>query len=552
MSHQKSHERPARARAAVKTYNLKVLTNPTHKMYLNDSGAWVLRKPRESMSLDKVDDTISRVGIPANQRHNSRSNTSSALTSPMLSPSLSALGISLSDDTTTAPGQLEEAPLLFDCFNTHVHPGGHFYSAHELVLQGVWIGYLSPDRHTERFRNLPSFDNLKTNCKRFSTPFPPTIHGGAGEELSAVCRGCIGDDSAIITLREIQFVGNTKLVIMPLDGDDETGLFCIMLPQLSDTSLCGLQSYRPYEYGNGGTGDTFDNKFMLLTLRNTSQEVGTLDTVRAILGPAELKGVEGRKAKRPTMDSASDPASVASSSTAKRSTPLTTIARLSAGNNNEDIQNGRVQGTRSWSVYSATEQEGLDESIKSENNNSDSSDNNNDDHDDDHDDENNNKHNNECILPTTHDPISLDAHESLLRAPTAVDVTRVIPLDLTDEQARRVSIVWIVNDDGIEYEFVHTIKDCKSFSGLLSLLQEDTEAIPSVAMILAEARLWRLTYQLPSQTRRAIVTRKGTETAFDRVQAALAQSSVWDDNPHIKIDMELTALGRPLDTAVAT
>lgn len=38
-----------------------------------------------------------------------------------------------------------------------------------------------------------------------------------------------------------------KVVIMPLDGDDDAGVFAIMIPQTNDRSLHGLQSFRPYE-----------------------------------------------------------------------------------------------------------------------------------------------------------------------------------------------------------------------------------------------------------------------------------------------------------------
>ena len=38
-----------------------------------------------------------------------------------------------------------------------------------------------------------------------------------------------------------------KVVVMPLDGDDDAGVFAIMIPQKSDRSLHGLQSFRPYE-----------------------------------------------------------------------------------------------------------------------------------------------------------------------------------------------------------------------------------------------------------------------------------------------------------------
>ena len=69
--------------------------------------------------------------------------------------------------------------------------------------------------------------------------------------------------------------GEQKLVIMPLDADDDVGAFAIMLPQKVDRSLRGLQSYRPYELTNGGKGDSFVNNYMMLTLRNPDSESGT-------------------------------------------------------------------------------------------------------------------------------------------------------------------------------------------------------------------------------------------------------------------------------------
>ena len=53
----------------------------------------------------------------------------------------------------------------------------------------------------------------------------------------------------------VRYVNKTqKLVIMPLDGDDDAGVFAIMLPQKIDRSLHGLQAYRPYEVSLGLMG----------------------------------------------------------------------------------------------------------------------------------------------------------------------------------------------------------------------------------------------------------------------------------------------------------
>lgn len=71
---------------------------------------------------------------------------------------------------------------------------------------------------------------------------------------------------------------------MPLDGDDEVGLFCILLPQPLDRSMKNIEAWRPYEVRNDGDGKKFDNNFVLYTLRYTDQDVGTKDTILAALG----------------------------------------------------------------------------------------------------------------------------------------------------------------------------------------------------------------------------------------------------------------------------
>lgn len=325
---------------------------------------------------------------------------------------------------------------------------------------------------------------------------------------------------------------------MPLDGDDEAGMFCIMLPQPNDRSLHGLQSYRPYEYLNGGKGTTFKNNFMLLTLRNSSRDIGTLDTVRAVLSTDELTRIKRHTPKRPRVDSrhiiSSAPIAPLQLAITRLSPLVPTTARPSVDMRNEDITNsGRKQSAQSLSAHSSPHQEGSD---------------------------NGDDHLSRNTRANTHFPISrtqeltapsADANKPPQKSPVTTHTSKVIPLDLTDEQARRVFIVWTVNGDGIDYEFIHTIDECKSFDGLLRLLHEDTEAIPSVAMELVETKMWRLAYQLPDGTRKAIVTRKGTEIPFDRLQATLAQSSIWTDNSYAKVEIDLTALSRTSGPAPA-
>jgi hypothetical protein len=97
----------------------------------------------------------------------------------------------------------------FVCFNRRGKSNGHFFSCHDLYDRGVWVGHLTPDKLSERYKGLPSFNELKTNCKKFNEPYPASIAGVPGDERHAVCRGCVGSQSQLITLREIKFTGKT-------------------------------------------------------------------------------------------------------------------------------------------------------------------------------------------------------------------------------------------------------------------------------------------------------------------------------------------------------
>ncbi|KAH6858975.1 hypothetical protein BKA58DRAFT_51143 [Alternaria rosae] len=246
------------------------------------------REPSLDNNSPQPDDTI-RLQIPSNSNEvnanfkaaapesdaqPARRSASSELTSPMISPGLRALQTSMEESRNTSP---RKNSISYCCFNSQPHLKGHFYSANQLFARGVWIGYLAPDRQSQSFRGLPSFHDLKANYKKFNPPHPPIVQGSPRENRNAVCRGCAREDSAVIAFSEVQFGPKVKAVIMPLDGDDDAGVFAIMIPQTTDRSLHGLQSYRPYEISGGGLGDKFVNNFMMLTLRNPDSDAGTLE-----------------------------------------------------------------------------------------------------------------------------------------------------------------------------------------------------------------------------------------------------------------------------------
>ena len=95
------------------------------------------------------------------------------------------------------------------CFTKRSGPEKHFHAARELYDAGVWIGYLSNDKHAESYRGLPSFSQLRLNSKNFNPPYPPSVSGVAREQRHAVCGACFEDFSKFITLREIAFITKT-------------------------------------------------------------------------------------------------------------------------------------------------------------------------------------------------------------------------------------------------------------------------------------------------------------------------------------------------------
>jgi hypothetical protein len=126
--------------------------------------------------------------------------------------------------------------------------------------------------------------------------------------------------------------------------------------------------------------------------------------------------------------------------------------------------------------------------------------------------------------------------------PTRISQSKEQPTlrGLTDEQAQEISIVWKLDINGDACELPFTLAECRSFNGMLETLREVAQSLPSATAILENTNLWRLAYPLPGGKRKTQMARKGTEVAFDRMWAELAQSSSLDQG---SIEVELQALG---------
>jgi hypothetical protein len=205
--------RPLRSRTDVKTYDFKMIPGI-------DKIRRRRRKPQGETSISEAKDAApgtSQVEINGTSQaavlnflEQDDSGQSSRLPPPTLPPSQFELEKSLSHGKV---GTMEHDKLTgsqttgqsYDCFNPHVNPKGHFYSANQLYARGVWIGYLASNRQSKSFRGLPSFNTLKSNHAKEIQPCPPAIEGSVGQARPAICRGCFPDSQVAFELREVQF-----------------------------------------------------------------------------------------------------------------------------------------------------------------------------------------------------------------------------------------------------------------------------------------------------------------------------------------------------------
>jgi hypothetical protein len=338
-----------------------------------------------------------------------------------------------------------------------------------------------------------------------------------------------------------------KVVILPLDGDDEVGMFCILLAQSLDRSMKQFQTWRPYEIRNGGTGKEFDNNFVLFTLRDT-QNFGTLEVMRAALDPQDLTPPVAHTASQilnassfasvvPTVEGhhpheihyerarTEPPNRAARHMSGVPSLIDRAIKRRKRGPGDSRLAQSPRREVNHRTMPKPVEPEPPQTKrctpVPSEGSND---------------------------IPKL---IATRVEEQALvpnlsgrsdERPTRISQSKEQPTlrGLTDEQAQEISIVWKLDIDGDACELPFTLAECRSFSGMLETLREVAQSLPSATAILENTNLWRLAYPLPGGKRKTQMARKGTEVAFDRMWAELAQSSSLDQG---SIEVELQALG---------
>ncbi|KAJ8112045.1 hypothetical protein OPT61_g5498 [Boeremia exigua] len=413
----------------------------------------------------------------------------SALTAPSSHFTLHPVSISStgkSKNQTTVVDDVEEAhcmhpsqgsmATLYDCFDRSGR--GHFDSADTLFDRGVWIGYLAERSRNTRYRGLPSFRELEKNYKELNLPFPNPSVGISCSDREAVCRGCFGNRSIVLQLREIRFGSHNKVVILPLNGADDAGLFCIMLAQSPDRSIKPLEAFRPFEHRLEREDDAqFANSYMVLAIRDSKNNSGVLCTVRNSLDSAELTrianrpgrlrsdsgpgeqldiqltvekssltGVAPKIAKRKQQQTADDSSS--SRNLAKRSRPVT----LKGPTMSAHI----VQLSDDDDVAEPLTIPGARRSIPN---------------------------------LKARQPAPALPNDSPQQAPIAASVPAPTPRTVnsstprfTNEQASRIHFVWKVEIQGMDFEVRRSLTTTSTFDGLLESFQDEAKLIPSASL----------------------------------------------------------------------
>ncbi|KAJ4305449.1 hypothetical protein N0V90_000980 [Kalmusia sp. IMI 367209] len=446
-----------------------------------------------------------------------------------------------------------DCPPHLVCFHKGKNPRsrGRFDSAKFLVKAGIWVGYAAPEKHSSSYKGLPSFSQLKSNTKTITPPFPPTASGTAsGDERWGVCRACYGETSTLIQLHEIQLMKgksfNLKVTIMKIDSRSRDELFCILIPKAIDRSLRGIETFRPYEIAPNGQGTSFTSEIELITPRNRSQ-VWTYQEVLESFGlaPAPLDPLPTPSSSLPEASTeGSPPSSSLHEESVERAPPSPTLPEesiekplperamtktLLRSRRQRSAWGRFIDATTNRARDSLQQKQGDDTPKKRTLSDSVSTD------------SQHKRQNTKTPVSRPHPPTPISREVSRIASETPGynnndDLTHF----LSEDQAKRVLLVWVVEVDGVEYDFSHSLHVCPAFSDYLDLVCSDAVDDPQITNLVNASNVWRLTYELPGHTKKAFTIRiNGNDSAYGRIRQSLAQSSFWQNHLYEDINIDL-------------
>ncbi|KAF2712658.1 hypothetical protein K504DRAFT_372081 [Pleomassaria siparia CBS 279.74] len=387
----------------------------------------------------------------------------------------------------------------------------HETATRKLCKAGVWIGYLSSERWKDSYLDYPSFTELSSNCENLHQPFPPPISGLDSDGLEAY--------SPVFTNVE------QKLVIMPLRGEQDEELFCIMIPQPNSRSSDDAQAYRPYEIRHDGQGKSFAKSYVILTRRSTTPKSSRTQKhpIKAPTPESSTKRVK----RAPSEDEGFSKALVDAPSKyhRRKRSVVDYIDTYSLGSADEEYVDSNQSNDSMDPKFTIEHMGHIPSSSKKR------------------------RSLHEGEQPkraskrkrTSNSSIEYTA-STVDRSQTVTPNTYTAPVIFSQEQAQRVYLIWVVMVDDDEWQFSHALDECNTFSELLNLFREDAELSQEATSILMATKIWHISVQLPGRKKRVFIARTGTEIAFERLQSTLIQSTVWNEHPGIRIDVEFKAL----------
>lgn len=320
---------------------------------------------------------------------------------------------------------------------------------------------------------------------------------------------------------------------MPLEGADDAGLFCIMLPQPLDRSIKALESFRPYEHNVEHDGNKpFTNDFMLLAIRDRGNSSGVLNTIRNTLDPAELARIascrnEQRPTSRPNDHTGSKPVAEKTPQSEGRLMFKRKQQQQSTGDNSGPAKRKRtviLKGPRMMEHTVSLSGDDMDDSPLHSNARSSMS-----------------RARVQQETPVSPSNVPNPSPTQTPRPP----VVNMTELPFTNEQARRIHFVWKLDFEGTKYVQRCTLSDTRTFRGVLDSFRADgLDAIPSASRQL-KAKLWMVRYILADGSSQATLVSLSSATGelnFDGLMRSLAEKEEWKKIPGVIVELEVRAM----------
>lgn len=322
---------------------------------------------------------------------------------------------------------------------------------------------------------------------------------------------------------------------MPLEGADDAGLFCIMLPQPLDRSIKSLETFRPFEHRLERDDDrVFANNYMLLTLRDRKNNSGLLETVRDTLDSAELTRTTHRPGRlrpvsTPTKQPLTKPATERDPLTEGLPSNSKRKQRQSVDDNGSSLNSAKrrkpvaLKGPRMNAHIVQLSDDDFAEPLSVPGARKSSS----------------------RVRMQQQTPMSPStAHPEAPVQTNTPSTNDFSTFHFTDSQAKRIQFVWKVDFEGLELEVKRCLNTTRTFHGLLDSLREEAKVVPSACRQM-KATIWIAKSKLPDGTSKAVVVNTSSpdsELNFEGLLRHLVEKQACEKDSNNVVEVELKVL----------